>query len=327
MGPRSSPGAHVGARTGTAPRRPGPATAAGRPPPGRGHTAASVLARVIDGAAWIGCRLPAGVAHGLAVVGGHLEWAARPAKRRRLAENLGHALGQPSASHRVRAAVRREVVNEARRSADLLWAIGRPEDFLRRVRIEGADGVAAAAARGRGVVLVGLHVGGWEVAAAVPARVVPVPTTVLVADDWLAWAIEHVRAAAGLRTLPAGRSSLAAARLLRRGDALLVLGDDASRAATHTAPVRFCDAAADLPAGAIALARIAGAPIVPFSVLPTGPRSWVVDLGTPLEPPTARRGGRDEQVVLQALADRWSALLRDHAEHWAASFPIAWREP
>ena len=36
------------------------------------------------------------------------------------------------------------------------------------------------------------------VAAAVPAAVMPVPITVMVADDWLAWAIEPVRRSVGL---------------------------------------------------------------------------------------------------------------------------------
>ena len=64
----------------------------GRPRPdapfGRGPIAARVLGRVIVVSAAIGARLPLRVAHGLALVGGHLEWAARPGKRRQLATNL-----------------------------------------------------------------------------------------------------------------------------------------------------------------------------------------------------------------------------------------------
>lgn len=38
----------------------------------------------------------------------------------------------------------------------------------------------------------------------------------------------------------------------------------------------------------------------------------------------ARRAAA-EQNVLQALADRWTAQIRAHPEHWAAVYPIAWR--
>ena len=113
----------------------------GRPRPdapfGRGPMAARILAKVIDGAAWTGSRLPATVAHRLATIGGNLEWALRPAKRGVLATNLAHALAARPDSPVVQASVRREVVHEAHRSADLLWALGRPAEFLRSLEVEG----------------------------------------------------------------------------------------------------------------------------------------------------------------------------------------------
>ena len=301
----------------------------GRPRPnapfGRGPVAARILGRVIDGAVAVGSRTPARLAHGLAVVGGNIEWAARSSKRRRLAENLAHAVNSPAASRNVRSLVRREMVNEARRSADLLWAIGRPADFLAATSIEGREHAVEATARGRGVVLVGAHIGGWEVAIALPSAVLSVPTTVIVADDWLAWAIQHVRLAAGLRVAYAGRLPLDAVRLLRRGEALLVLGDDGSRTAARSYAVRFCGTTAVMPAGVVSLARLAGASIVPFTVLPRGPRKWVATIEPHLEPPDRGSGPAGEQAVLQLLADRWTQTVRRYPEHWAASFPIHWQ--
>jgi lauroyl/myristoyl acyltransferase len=281
---------------------------------------------VIDGSACVGSRLPAGFAHRLAVAGAHVEWAVRPGKRRRLAANLAHAISAPAASRRVRRLVRHEIVNEARRSADLLWAIGRPAELLASVDVVGADHAELAAGRGRGVVLAGIHLGGWEVAAALPARVIPVPTTVVVADDWLAWAIQHVRSDAGLRIAYRTSSAFGPARLLRRGEALLVLGDDASGGASRRHTVRFLDAWADLPAGLVALARLTGSPIVTFAVLPIGRRRWRVVIEPPIEPPTHRTVGASEALVMQAVADRWTAMIRAHPDQWAASFPIAWRQ-
>jgi lauroyl/myristoyl acyltransferase len=266
------------------------------------------------------------LAHGLASVGGHLEWAARPAKRRRLATNLAHAIGEPVGARAVRRLVRREFVNEAHRSADLLWAVGRPEEFLANVEVVGREHATAAVNRGRGVVVAGIHLGGWEVASAVPAEVFPVPLTVLVADDWLAWAIEHVRKDAGLKIAYRSGSALGLVRVLQRGEALLLLGDDAWGGASHRRTVRFCDGRADLAAGVASLARLTGSPIVTFSVLPTAPRRWRVVVDPPLDPPAgSRRDGGDERV-LQDLADRWTAVIRAHPDQWAASFPIAWRD-
>jgi KDO2-lipid IV(A) lauroyltransferase len=302
----------------------------GKPRPdapfGRGPLAARVLRGAILAASAVVGRLPVSVVVPLATVGGTLEWALRPGKRRRLAENLCHTLGLPPDHPRVKALVRREVLNEARRSADFLWAIAKPEELLATTEIQGREHVQAALERGRGVLLVSTHVGGWEVATALPREIVPVPTTAIVTDDWLAWAVEGLRARAGLGIMYDSEPVSKAARLLRAGEAILVLGDYA-KPWMRTYPVRLLDAVAELPAGPAVLARLCGSPLVPFSVLPRAPRRWRVEIEPPLIPPDRNGGEEAERALLQALADRWTVTLREHAEHWAAVYPMTWREP
>jgi lauroyl/myristoyl acyltransferase len=297
-----------------------------RPPFGRGRTAARVLARVIAVAVWFGCRVPASLARGLAWLGGHAEWAARPGKRAALATNLARTIGAEPGDRAVRRLVRQEIVNEARRSADLLWALGRPREFLESLEIVGTEHAVKAATRGSGVVLVGLHLGGWELAAAVPAALLPVPTTALVADDWLAWAIEGTRAKVGLGVIPRTAPVSTIGMVLRRGEALVVLGDDAWGRKPRMHTVRFLDASAELPSGAVTLARLYGAALVGFSVLPLGARRWRVVFDEPIVPTHVVGGDRDtaDRAVLQQLADRWTALLRAHPEHWTAAFRVRW---
>ena len=296
----------------------------GKAPFGRGRIAARVLAAVIDGAAAIGGTIPVSAAHRGATVGGNLEWALRPRLRRQLAENLAHAVDRDPEDRAVRALVRTELVNEAKRSADLLWAISHPDEFLATMSVEGREHVERAAARGRGVLLAGIHLGGWEVAAGAPAVVVPVPTTVVVADNWLAWGIQHVRVALGLKILYRSQAALGALRVIRRGEALLVLGDDAFGPEPRTHRVQFCGVAARMPAGIVTLARLAGAPIVPFEVLPTAPRRWRIRLGPIIEPPARASGDAGEQRTLQQLADEWTDSVRRNPANWSARFPIAW---
>ena len=295
-------------------------------PFGRGPVAARVLAKVIDGAVWAGCRIPAGVAHTAATVGGHVEWAVRPGKRRRLAVNLAHALDGRPGDPAVRRAVRREIVNEAHRSADLLWALGRPDEFLATVELDGMENAQEAATAGNGIILSGIHLGGWEVATAVPRAAIPVPSSVIVADDWLAWAIAHMRVTAGLRVIYRTEHAIRAARLLQSGEALLVLGDDGWGAEPRTYPVRFLDAWADLPAGVVTLSRLCRSPILGFAVLPLGPRRWRAVIDAPVGPPDRTGGAEAEQKVLQTLADRWTELIRANPEQWAATYRIRWRE-
>jgi len=301
----------------------------GRPRPeapfGRGPLAARVLRGAILGASAVAGRLPAGVVHPLVELGAAAEWAARPAKRRRLAENLSHALGLAPDDPAVRALVRREVRSEARRSADFLWSLARPHELAATTRIDGREHIAEALSRGRGVLLVSTHVGGWEVATGLPKEVLPVPTTAIVTDDWLAWAVEGLRVRAGLGIMYDSEPVSKAARLLRAGEAILVLGDYAKEG-MRTYAVRLLDAVAELPAGPATLARLCGTPLVPFSVLPVAPRRWRVDIEPLLEPPARDGGEAGERALLQDLADRWSVTLRAHAEHWAAVYPMTWHE-
>ncbi len=299
----------------------------GKPRPGapfgRGPVAAHVLGSALELAVRGGSRLPVGLAHRLAVIGGTVEWALRPRKRRRLAENLCHAIGRPPGDPSVKTLVRREILNEARRSADLLWALGRPEDFFESTSVEGEEHLLAALARGNGLLLVSAHLGGWEVATALPRAFVPVPTTAIVTDDWIAWAVDGARARVGLGRLYDSEPVARASRILREGGALLVLGDYA-KSSMRTHPVRLLDAIAELPAGPVALARLCGAPIVPFTVLPLGPRRWRVVAEPPLYPPPRPGGRKAERALLQQLADRWTEQLRAHPEHWAAAYPMTW---
>lgn len=284
---------------------------------------AIALARVIDGAAWVGSRLPAWLAHGLAVLGGNIQWALRPKRRRDLAANLCHAVGARPTGPLVKRTVRRVMINESRAAADLLWAIGRPREFLDTVVYENWHFVDDAAGEGRGLILAGTHLGGWEVATAIPGEKVPVPTNVIVADNWIAWAIEHVRSAVGLRVMYRQAAALRSVRRLQDGEAVLLLGDN-SEFAGHRHRVRFLGSEVQMAAGVAALARLAGSPIISFTILPLGPRRWKAKMDPPIEPPPPQAGRDGEQVVLQQLADRWSEAIRADPEHWAMAAPLHW---
>jgi Kdo2-lipid IVA lauroyltransferase/acyltransferase len=293
-------------------------------PFGQGPFAARLLRGAILGASALASRAPVGVIRRLTTVGATIEWALRPAKRRQLAMNLSHTLALPPDHAEVKALVRAEVRNEARRSADFLWALARPDELLATTEVVGLTHIVEALERGRGVLLVSTHMGGWEVATALAKHLVPVPTTAIVTDDWLAWAVEGLRARAGLGIMYDSEPVSKAAGLLRSGEAILVLGDYAKEW-MRTYPVRLLDAVAELPAGPVVLARLCGTPLVPFSVLPAAQRRWRVEVEPPLYAPSRNGGVEAEKALLQELADRWTVTLREHREHWAAVYPMTWR--
>ena len=145
----------------------------------------------------------------------------------------------------------------------------------------------------------------------------------IVADNWIAWAIEHVRSGVGLQVMYRQAAALRSVRRLQAGEAVLLLGDN-SEFAGHTHRVRFLDSDVQMAAGVAALSRLSGAPIVAFTVLPLGPRRWHVAIDAPIEPPPADCGRAGEQPVMQQLADRWSATIRSNPEQWALATPLEW---
>ena len=294
-----------------------------RPPFGRGHDAARVLRAVIRASAWAGGRLPAPVAARLAVVGGTLEWAARPRKRRILAANLAHALRLPADDPRVRRAVREELVWEARRSADFLWSVAFPERAAAATRVEGQGGLERVLTAGRGAILAGPHAGGWEVVTPLAARA-GVEVTALVEDDWLAWAVAGIRAHAGLRLVPVGTPPHELVSALRRGGLVAVLADQ-PKPWMRTVEVALFGDPVELPSGAATLARLTGAALIPLVVLPIAPRAWRVVLGEPIDPPRRRAGVEGDRQLTQALADVWTDVLAAHPTLWAAVDPMPWR--
>ena len=130
------------------------------------------------------------------------EWAACPGKRRVLAANLAHALDAEPDAPIGRRAVRCEIVNEARRSADFLWSVAHPEDVLRGCRVEGMERLTEVLGRGRGALLVAPHLGGWEVVLPLIGPLAGVEVAALVEDDWVAPAVARDRRRAQLQLIP-----------------------------------------------------------------------------------------------------------------------------
>jgi lauroyl/myristoyl acyltransferase len=294
-----------------------------RAPFGRGRHAARVLRRAIYVASAAASRLPDGVLDRLADVGGTLEWAVRPAKRRMLAENLSRAAGVPARGPRARQIVRREVRNEARRSADFLLAIRNADALLETTNVVGLEHLRSVLREGRGVVLTTFHLGGWEVIDALPRRL-GFKLNVVVTNDWLAWAVAPIRVRAGLNVVYDHEPVTRLTDRLRAGEVVLVLADYA-KPHMRTYTVRLFGHDVDLPAGPATLARLCGSPVVPFIAIPPSRRRWDVIVDRPLRPP-ARDGGREaERALLQRIASRFTELVPPHVEHWAAVYPMRWR--
>ena len=188
------------------------------------------------------------------------------------------------------------------------------EDLVRRTRVVNEHAVRDAHAQGRGVVIPLPHMGNWDWAGAWACATGMPLTTVAerlkperLYDEFVAY-----RASLGMEILPAG-DPLTFGRLVERvrdGRLVPLLADrDLSRSGVE---VTLCGEKARMPRGPAELARRTGAPLVPATLHYDGPELVV----TFHDPIAHVEGDRGVDEMMQAVADRFSAALRDHAVDW-----------
>lgn len=249
--------------------------------------------------------------------------ATSPGARAASREYLGRVLGR-----RARLAdVARHFHTFASAVLDRVFLLsGRMQGF--RIRTKGLEHVTAVLAEGRGCILLGAHLGSFEVLRVV-AQDSPVPV----------WALMFRRNAGPLTALldrlaPDLRGSIIeigeqsclirAHEAVERGEIVGILADRAP-AGHRTAPAPFLGAEAAFPAGPFILASTLGVPVVLFYGVRLGPRRYAVRF-EPFAPAgiTLRRSHREADLRL--WAGRYAAAIGRaclaHPYNWFNFFPF-----
>ena len=187
------------------------------------------------------------------------------------------------------------------------------------------DPIGSALAEGRGVILVTCHFGNWEVAARTLARYTR-PLNLVMAREANETTADYVRQAceqAGIRVLLSDRSVYGPfdmLRALRRNEIVALqldrpLGGDGARA------VEFFGAPAFFQTGALRLARLAGAPVLPVFVVRLAPRRYRIVLGSKRR--VARAASLEEMDgILAGIVSEFEALVRQYPEQWFQFAPF-----
>lgn len=199
----------------------------------------------------------------------------------------------------------------------VLFMTGGLADF--EVGIRGGEHVARALARGRGLVLLGSHLGSFEIvraaAATQPGLVVNVVMHEGNAGKIAAW-LREVAPDRAPRIIAPGRpdTSLRIRDALSRGEVVAMLGDrPMGRSSTIAVP--FLGAIARFPTGPLRLALALDAPVVTFFGLYRGPRRYELDF-EPLEPGAGREGVDVLSSLVQSYVQRLEAHARSAPFNW-----------
>ncbi|MGH2377554.1 MAG: lysophospholipid acyltransferase family protein [Candidatus Limnocylindria bacterium] len=255
----------------------------------------------------------------LSELAGTAAYLASPRARAAVHSNL--AVIAPGRPQRARL-TRRVFVEQARHYLETFRLLRLDHrELLRIVEIHGWPSLAAAHARGRGVVLTSAHLGPVVLCGQiVAARGLDVSVLVEPKHGDLGRVIDRARGALGVRTIETG-SAMGVVRALRRGGVVGFLADRAMGGSGERVP--FFGREALLPSGHVAIALRTGAALVPGFAVRDGGRIHAF-----IEPEIGLPRTADRAADVREGVRRWAAALepwvRRAPEQWSVFEPV-WR--
>ncbi len=181
-------------------------------------------------------------------------------------------------------------------------------------RIERARGL------GRGLVLVGPHIGAFDFfLLTIAARGYPVHA-ISPADPTGTYRLQNsLRTKYGAETMPASREAVRTSinRLLEGG--ILVTGMD--RPAPKGERIEFFGRQAFLPTGFAKMAIRTNSLLLPGVILPDGPGHYRAEALEILEPPKERTDAAVTGLAREVLR-QMEPVIREYADHWLMFFPV-----
>jgi lauroyl/myristoyl acyltransferase len=277
--------------------------------------------------------LPAALGYRIACLRGDWEYRARPRKRAELIRNLGRLPGGdpgPDAAQRLTRQWFRFASCEA---IDVMRLRYRARPLRRLVEIRGREHLEAALAAGHGAILCSAHFGSYDCAfSLLGASGFPVTTIGRWQHNYTAglssaerrfWDLVYARRLRRHRHRPniepwAGRVAVGAqAAAVLRANEVLTIAIDApplDQDLARTVEVPFLGHRARLLPGAVALARLTGAPLLMGFMYRTADyRHQVLEISAPVRCPAEE----DAATAFARCAAEVGAAIRRSPAHWA----------
>lgn len=204
---------------------------------------------------------------------------------------------------------------------DRVYLLSGREDLL-DVRIHNADDLHARVEQGQGCLLLGAHLGSFEVLRALGVHRKRFPLKVLMYADHnetITRLLNVLSPEVAETVIPLGRvdTLLKVKECLEQGDLIGMLGDRVAESDKQL-ECSFMGEPARLPAGPMLLAVTLRVPVILFFGLYRGGNRYDIHFELLTEAPDVPRAGRDEAI--RALTCRYAARL----EYYARQAPYNW---
>lgn len=264
-------------------------------------------------------RLPLRFSYAAAAAIGTVAFYLWPGGRRRMLRNFHRVLPDAGGSE-LRRVARRSLVNYCRYLVDFVrFPSFAPSDLHRLVHGEQSfAALDAALAQGRGVIIVCMHFGNWDLGAAAAAARGHDLTVVAetFADPRLDTMIVRARERLGMKVVKMEKAAPSLLRALKRNGLLALLIDRPTPG--DGVRVQFFGRELEVPAGPARLALRSGAAVLPAAFLRMQPNSPDVEA---LTDPSIRLcasgdAATDTRAFTQAIMESHERFIRAHPEQW-----------
>lgn len=262
-------------------------------------------------------RLPFSLIYTLAdAIGDVIYWGWRQGRQNTLA-NMRHVLGRNAEAGEVRRVTRYSFRNYVRLMADFAYCLKSPADpLIERVRVADWSPLEEAIGRGTGTIMVGPHMGNWDLAGMVLSANGYIVNAVMesFASPQVDRLVRSTRETWGIRCIPLRSAMRPLYKALRRNEIVALVAD--RPAGAHGIPVQFFGYPSSWPAGPATLALRTGAQIVPGYLVRQPDGTFVGRfLSLPhLEFTDERR--QNVGLLTQAIVTTLEEPIRRYPEQW-----------
>ncbi|HVA93084.1 MAG TPA: lysophospholipid acyltransferase family protein [Chloroflexota bacterium] len=190
-------------------------------------------------------------------------------------------------------------------------------DLRQLLKVEGADNLDAALARGRGVLVISAHVGSWEVVAAIwAATIAPVCLFAeeLEPREMFEW-YRNTRQRLGISVLPLSLGGLRQVVKALQDKEMVVTAVDRDLIGNGIM-VDFFGHPARIPTGPAALSLRLGTPILPVAVHRLPDDTYEARGYPPILLQPSGDHEKDVRLVTEQLVRALEEIIRSHPEQW-----------
>ncbi len=270
--------------------------------------------------------LPRAVAYRLASLLAELNFLISPRHRKNLISNLSRVLGKGASNIELTTTARQVFRAQALNYVDLFSIPHLSSDFWNKnVKIIGKEHFDRAYTAGKGVIVASVHLGNLDLLVQTAASFgIKVTVTIEpINPPKLLELVTGLRASRGVTFVPVStRGAITAAKTLRRGDVVALACDRDIQ--DRGIPVSLFGEPAKLPTGAIELAMMTGAAIVPvFGARLAGGNTYTITFKPQVE--LVEDGERAVERNMERLVSVFEEQISLHPEQWVV-FESVWED-